>query len=208
MSTRGSAASGSSCISARPSAPFDFGRDGSAHCLPETPTGSCLRGFFSGSDRRAGVAMEPKLENLTVLAQELLVPPERLKRDLPLSDAVRHNVQSARQTVRDILQGADHRMLVIVGPCSIHDPHAALEYATRLRALAADVDDALFLVMRAYFEKPRRPVGGKGLINDPQLDDTFHIEEGLAIARRLLIDIASLGVPLSTEALDPTTPPY
>jgi len=152
--------------------------------------------------------MELKLDNLNVLAQELLVTPDRLKQSLPLGDAVRRYVQRARQTVRDIVSGADHRMLVIVGPCSIHDPRAALEYAGRLQALSSDIDDTFFVVMRAYFEKPRTTVGWKGLINDPHLDDTFHIEEGLGIARRLLIDIASLGVPLSTEALDPITPQY
>jgi 3-deoxy-7-phosphoheptulonate synthase len=152
--------------------------------------------------------MEPKLENLNVLGQELLVTPERLKNDLPLSDAARRNVQRARQTVRNILNGTDHRLLIVVGPCSIHDPRAALEYATRLQALASEVDDGLYLVMRAYFEKPRTTVGWKGLINDPHLDDTFHVEEGLALARRLLIDITNLGVPLSTEALDPITPQY
>ena len=152
--------------------------------------------------------MELKLENLNVLAQELLVTPDRLKQSLPVSETVRRNVQRARQTVREIVAGADHRMLVIVGPCSIHDPHAALEYAGRLRALASEIDDTIYVVMRAYFEKPRTTVGWKGLINDPHLDDTFHIEEGLGIARRLLIDIASLGVPLSTEALDPITPQY
>ena len=152
--------------------------------------------------------METKLDNLNVLAQEVLMTPEHLKSALPLDDAVRDSVQQARQAVRNILSGEDHRLLVVVGPCSIHDPRAALEYAARLRELAGTVDESLFLVMRAYFEKPRTTVGWKGFINDPHLDDTFRIEEGLATARRLLIDIAALGVPLSTEALDPITPQY
>jgi len=151
--------------------------------------------------------MEP-LDNVNVVAQELLVTPEKLKQTLPVPDDVRTAVRTARATIRRILRGEDHRLLIIVGPCSIHDPEAAMDYARRLRRLGEQVDDTLFLVMRAYFEKPRTTVGWKGLINDPHLDDTFHIEEGVRIARRLLLDIAEVGVPLSTEALDPITPQY
>jgi 3-deoxy-7-phosphoheptulonate synthase len=148
------------------------------------------------------------LENLNVVAQELLVTPEALKRDLSVPDAVGVAVQRARAAIRAILRAEDHRLLVVVGPCSIHDPVAALDYARRLHGLAERLSDDLFVIMRAYFEKPRTTVGWKGLINDPHLDDTFHIEEGVRIARRLLIDIAALGLPLSTEALDPITPQY
>jgi 3-deoxy-7-phosphoheptulonate synthase len=152
--------------------------------------------------------MDQQLENLNVLAQEVLCTPDALKAELPVSDAIRQSVRDARQAVRNILNATDHRLLVVVGPCSIHDPKAALEYARRLQHLASDVSDTLFVVMRAYFEKPRTTVGWKGLINDPYLNDTFRIEDGLRIARKLLLDISALGLPLSTEALDPITPQY
>lgn len=157
--------------------------------------------------RRPGPAHE-RLENLNIESHRLLVTPEQLKARLPATEAVRESVQAARDAVRDILARRDHRLLVVVGPCSIHDVDAAREYATRLRRLADDVGDELLLVMRAYFEKPRTTVGWKGLINDPYLDDTFCIDEGLDLARRLLLDIAGTGVGLSTEALDPITPQY
>ena len=149
-----------------------------------------------------------QLENLNIEAPEVLVTPEALKARLPVSESVREIVQQARQVVQNILAHTDHRLLVVVGPCSIHDVDAALEYAGRLTSLAAELDDDLFIVMRAYFEKPRTTVGWKGLINDPHLDDSFRVAEGLGIARRLLLDIAELGMPLSTEALDPITPQY
>jgi 3-deoxy-7-phosphoheptulonate synthase len=152
--------------------------------------------------------VDQQLENLNVLAQEILCTPDKLKADLPVSEDIRQSVREARRVVRAILDGVDHRLLVVVGPCSIHDPKAALEYARRLRVLASSVDDTLFVVMRAYFEKPRTTVGWKGLINDPYLNDTFRIEDGLRIARTLLLDISALGLPLSTEALDPITPQY
>ena len=151
--------------------------------------------------------MEP-LDNVNVVAQELLVTPQQLKEKLPATPAAASAVQQARAAIRRILDGTDHRLLVIVGPCSIHDPKAALDYAERLAALAERVNDTLLVVMRAYFEKPRTTIGWKGLINDPHLDDTFHIEEGVRIARHLLLQIATLGVPLSTEALDPIAPQY
>ncbi len=151
--------------------------------------------------------MEP-LDNVNVVAQELLVTPAAVKAALPVPDGVRTSVQQARSTIRNILRGEDPRLLVVVGPCSIHDPRSACEYADRLNELRQRVSASLFVVMRAYFEKPRTTVGWKGLINDPHLDDTFHIEEGMHIARRLLLDIARRDVPLSTEALDPITPQY
>jgi len=149
-----------------------------------------------------------QLENLNVEAAEVLVTPEALKARLPVSERVRELVQHSREVIRNILAHRDHRLLVVVGPCSIHDVEAAHEYAVRLANLAAELDGTLFVVMRAYFEKPRTTVGWKGLINDPHLDDSFCIAEGLAIARKLLLDIAELGLPLSTEALDPITPQY
>jgi 3-deoxy-7-phosphoheptulonate synthase len=110
--------------------------------------------------------------------------------------------------VRDILDGKDHRIFVVVGPCSVHDIKAAKEYALKLSALAAEVSDTLYIIMRVYFEKPRTTVGWKGLINDPHLNDTFKIEEGLHIGRQLLIDVTEMGLPTSTEALDPISPQY
>jgi 3-deoxy-7-phosphoheptulonate synthase len=149
-----------------------------------------------------------QLENLNVVAQELLITPAQLKAELPASPDVRHHVREAREQIRRILDGRDHRLLVVVGPCSIHDVHAAEDYAARLKQLAGEVAPSLLVVMRAYFEKPRTTVGWKGLINDPHLNDTFHIETGIRIARQLLLRIAELGLPLSTEALDPITPQY
>lgn len=149
-----------------------------------------------------------KLENLNIASSEVLITPEQLKSRLPASSPTEAGVATARDTIRRILSREDPRLLVVVGPCSIHDPVAAMDYARRLARLATEVEDQLFLVMRAYFEKPRTTVGWKGLINDPYLDDSFRIAEGLEIARRLLLEIAELGLPLSTEALDPITPQY
>ena len=149
-----------------------------------------------------------KLENVNIMSEQLLITPEHLKLELPVSAAIGGQVQRAREAVKAILRREDPRLLIIVGPCSIHDPEAALDYAGRLAKLARELGDSLLLVMRAYFEKPRTTVGWKGLINDPHLDDTFEIAEGLAIARRLLLDIAKMDLPLSTEALDPITPQY
>jgi len=149
-----------------------------------------------------------KLENVNIKSEQLLITPQHLKMMLPVSPDTADKVQRARETVKAILRRDDPRLLVILGPCSIHDPKAALDYAARLAELARELDDSLLLVMRAYFEKPRTTVGWKGLINDPHLDDTFKIAEGLTIARRLLLDIAAMDLPLSTEALDPITPQY
>ncbi len=157
---------------------------------------------------QAGHHGHERLENLNIASQQVLVTPDQLKARLPATETVRETVQAGRDAVRGILSRQDHRLLVVVGPCSIHDVDAAREYARRLRGLADEVGDSLLLVMRAYFEKPRTTVGWKGLINDPHLNDSFNIEEGLTLARRLLLDIAELGLPLSTEALDPITPQY
>lgn len=148
------------------------------------------------------------VHNINVASQEVLVTPERLKAVLPLSDAGRGVVTSGREAIWDILDGRDQRLFIVVGPCSIHDPRAAMDYARRLKALAAELSDTLYIVMRVYFEKPRTTVGWKGLINDPHMDDSFKIEEGLHIGRRLLLEILELGLPTSTEALDPISPQY
>ncbi|WP_166268306.1 3-deoxy-7-phosphoheptulonate synthase [Marinobacter caseinilyticus] len=149
-----------------------------------------------------------KLENINVASQEALITPEALKQEMPLSDAAAATVSRGRQAIYDIMDGKDHRLFVVVGPCSIHDIKAAREYADKLKALADEVSDTLCIVMRVYFEKPRTTVGWKGLINDPHLNDSFDIEQGLHIGRRLLLDIAELGLPTATEALDPISPQY
>ena len=149
-----------------------------------------------------------KLENLNVASQEPLITPEALKQEMPLSGKAAETVEKGRQAIYDIMDGKDHRLFVVVGPCSIHDVEAAREYAARLKNLAEEVSDTLLIVMRVYFEKPRTTVGWKGLINDPHLNDTFDIEQGLHIGRRLLLDISELGLPTATEALDPISPQY
>ncbi|WP_110664977.1 3-deoxy-7-phosphoheptulonate synthase [Salinicola halophilus] len=151
---------------------------------------------------------EQQVNNLNVLSQDVLITPEQLKQHVPLSDAAERTVIEGRQTIQRILDREDPRLLVVVGPCSIHDPDAARDYAKRLRKLADAVSDSLYIVMRVYFEKPRTTTGWKGLINDPHIDDTFAIEEGLHTARRLLVDLAEIGLPLATEALDPISPQY
>lgn len=148
------------------------------------------------------------INDLNVASNEALITPEQLKREMPLNGAALQTVSHGRQVVRDILDGKDHRLFLVIGPCSIHDLKAALEYAERLKKLAAEVSDTLFLVMRVYFEKPRTTVGWKGLINDPYLDDSFKIQDGLNIGRRLLLDLAEMGLPTATEALDPISPQY
>ncbi len=149
-----------------------------------------------------------KLENVNIKSEQVLITPQQLKRDHPVPPAIEDKVQRARKAVKKILRRDDPRLLVVVGPCSIHDVDAALDYAGRLAQLSREVGDSLLLVMRAYFEKPRTTVGWKGLVNDPHLDDSFEVGKGLAIARRLLIDMAGMDLPLSTEALDPITPQY
>ena len=149
-----------------------------------------------------------ELENLNVAGHETLIAPETLKRRLPVTAAAAASVKRGRTAVNAVLAGEDKRLLAIVGPCSIHDPAAAREYGERLIRLARRVDEAILIVMRAYFEKPRSTVGWKGLINDPYLDETCRVADGLEIARQLLIDLAELGLPLSTEALNAIAPQY
>jgi 3-deoxy-7-phosphoheptulonate synthase len=151
---------------------------------------------------------EKQVNNVNVLSQELLPTPEEVKRALPLTARAEQTVLAGREAVRRILDREDHRLFVVVGPCSIHDLKAAHEYAGRLKKLAEEVSDTLLIVMRVYFEKPRTTVGWKGLINDPYMDDSFHIEKGLFMARELLRDLTEMGLPTATEALDPITPQY
>ncbi|MSR11182.1 MAG: 3-deoxy-7-phosphoheptulonate synthase [Gammaproteobacteria bacterium] len=152
--------------------------------------------------------MSAATENLNIASNEALITPDRLKSEIKLLGTAATSVQKARQAIFSILDRKDSRLFIVVGPCSIHDVDAALDYARRLQALAAKVADTLYLVMRVYFEKPRTSIGWKGLINDPYLDDSFKIEDGLRKGRKLLIDIAELGLPTSTEALDPISPQY
>ncbi|WP_372737757.1 3-deoxy-7-phosphoheptulonate synthase [Neptunomonas sp.] len=149
-----------------------------------------------------------RVENLNVESHSVLITPEDLKRKLPISEAAASSVMEGRQVIRDILDGTDKRIFVVIGPCSIHDVDAALEYGKRLKKLSEQINDSVYIVMRVYFEKPRTTVGWKGLINDPHLNDSFDIEEGLHIARKLMLDLSEMGLPLATEALDPTTPQY
>jgi len=151
---------------------------------------------------------DTRVEDLNIGSITPLITPDQLKKEMPITDAAVASVQSGRQAIRDILDRKDHRIFLVVGPCSIHDVEAAKDYAQRLKALSEKVSDTLYLVMRVYFEKPRTTVGWKGLINDPFMNDTFKIQEGLHISRQLLIDLAEMGLPLSTEALDPISPQY
>lgn len=149
-----------------------------------------------------------RIHNVNVASQQILVAPVALRDRVEVSDEIYDRVAETRGTIEAILDRADPRLIVVVGPCSIHDTDAAMEYARRLKALSDKVGDSLYIVMRVYFEKPRTTVGWKGLINDPHLDDSFDIEAGLTIGRTLLRDILALGLPTATEALDPITPQY
>jgi len=148
------------------------------------------------------------IENTNVTAFDPMPSPVEIHARQPLSDAAGATVMKGRETLRNILERKDHRMFVVVGPCSIHDPVAGLDYARRLKALSDEVDDTLCLVMRVYFEKPRTTTGWKGYINDPDMDDSFRVDQGMEKARKFLLDIAEIGVPAGTEALDPISPQY
>lgn len=148
------------------------------------------------------------LSDINIVDEQVLITPDALKEKLPLSDKARQFIRQSRQTVADIIHKRDHRLLVVCGPCSIHDIDAAKEYAKKLKALSEQLSDQLYIVMRVYFEKPRTTVGWKGLINDPHLDGTFDIEHGLHVGRKLLVELAEMGIPLATEALDPISPQY
>jgi 3-deoxy-7-phosphoheptulonate synthase len=147
-------------------------------------------------------------DNLHVSSEEVLITPQALAEKLPVSDASLEVIRQSRQIISDIVHGKDHRLLVVCGPCSIHDIEAAKEYALKLKELHESCKDTLYIVMRVYFEKPRTTTGWKGLINDPNINDTFDIETGLAKARELLIWLAELEIPVATEALDPISPQY
>jgi 3-deoxy-7-phosphoheptulonate synthase len=152
--------------------------------------------------------IQEQLQNVNVLSSDLLATPDEVKRRLPMTEHAAEVVFDSRAVIRAILERRDPRLFVVIGPCSIHDVVAAREYAGRLRELAAKVESSMVLIMRVYFEKPRTTVGWKGLINDPDLDDSFHIEKGILLARELLLHVAELELPAGTEALDPIMPQY
>jgi 3-deoxy-7-phosphoheptulonate synthase len=147
-------------------------------------------------------------ENIHVESLHALPTPAMVKGEIPLNEGLESQITESRRAVEEVLERRDPRKLIIVGPCAVYDREATLEYAERLKALADIVRDTLYIVMRVYFEKPRTTTGWKGLINDPRLDDSFHVEEGLYMARQLLVSIAELGLPIATEALDPIVPQY
>lgn len=152
--------------------------------------------------------MQDRIYNVNVVSETDLPPPASIKAELQSGRAATDTVAQNRRALQNIIDGLDPRLFVVVGPCSIHDIGAAMEYAGRLRNLASAVQDALLVVMRVYFEKPRTTVGWKGLINDPDMDDSCNIEKGIRTARKLLLDLAEMGIPTATEALDPVMPQY
>ena len=160
------------------------------------------------SDNATAANLNRPLSNTNIVSESKLISPAQLKSQYPRSETATQTIESGRADVEAILDGTDSRLLVIAGPCSVHDIDGAKEYAQRLLSLREKVSASINLVMRVYFEKPRTTVGWKGLINDPHLDDTFDIETGLGLARDLLVSLAEMGMPTGTEALDPISPQY
>lgn len=152
--------------------------------------------------------MKYKTDDLRILGITEVLAPKRLHSEFPITEDGSRNVSETRQAIHDILHEEDDRLLVIIGPCSIHDPDAAREYASRLKVMRDELREDLLIVMRVYFEKPRTIVGWKGLINDPNLDNSYEINKGLRLARSLLTDLNKMGVPAATEYLDLITPQY
>lgn len=149
-----------------------------------------------------------KTEDIRIAQTCEVITPESLSEEYPITETAAKTVYETREVIHKLLQGEDDRLMVVIGPCSIHDTKAAREYGQKLKALKHELSDDLFIVMRVYFEKPRTTVGWKGLINDPNLDDSFEISKGLRIARSLLVDLADAGMPAGTEFLDLITPQY
>jgi 3-deoxy-7-phosphoheptulonate synthase len=149
-----------------------------------------------------------RTEDLNVVALDVMPTPDEVKARLPLTDRAADTVVAGRRAVEAILDGRDPRLFAVVGPCSIHDPAAGIDYARRLKKLGEEVAATMVVVMRVYFEKPRTSVGWKGFINDPRMDDSFRVDEGMERARRFLLDVNEVGLPAATEALDPITPQY
>jgi len=152
--------------------------------------------------------MKYNTDNVRIISSAPMVSPNTLIKKIPQSSKASQGVFSARQVIKEILYGEDKRLMVLVGPCSIHDTKAAIEYANKLLKLKKELDEDLFIVMRVYFEKPRTTVGWKGLINDPYLNESFDIDKGLATARKLLSDLGDIGMPVGVEYLDVLTPQY
>ncbi len=152
--------------------------------------------------------MQDKITNINVDELSLLANPETIKQAAPLTDQAADLVLNSRNDIASIIKGTDTRPLIIVGPCSIHDPHAAIDYAKKLAQLRQDLIDKCFIVMRVYFEKPRTTLGWKGLINDPDMDKSYNIEKGLQTAREILVTILELGLPTASEMLDTIVPQY
>ena len=149
-----------------------------------------------------------RTDDLRIRQLKPLIPPAILLEELPITEQVSTLVARTRQEIADVLHGRDDRLLAVIGPCSIHDPVAGVDYARRLAAVARRLRDEVVVVMRVYFEKPRTTVGWKGLINDPHLDGSFAINEGLRLARGFLLSVNALGLPAATEFLDPITPQF
>ena len=170
---------------------------------------TALRGPDSSQDALLDEhAVVPETVDVNIRQLDPIPAPRYFIKELPLTDAMRDLVLDSRSQIRDVLHGRDDRLLAIVGPCSIHDPKAAHDYAMRLAALNRELGDRLLIVMRVYFEKPRTTIGWKGLINDPDLNGRFDIRKGMWLARKVLTDVLSLGLPAATEWLDPITPQY
>ena len=170
---------------------------------------SGLRGPDSSKDAQLlDNAVFPETVDVNIRQLDPIPAPRYFLKEIPLTDEMSDLVLKSRQEIRDVLNGKDDRLLAIVGPCSIHDPKAAHEYAAKLAAVKKELEDQLVIVMRVYFEKPRTTIGWKGLINDPDLDGQFNIRKGMWLARKVLTDVLSVGLPAATEWLDPITPQY
>jgi len=154
------------------------------------------------------MAMKYITDDLRISGMSEIASPEQVHSEYPISENAARCTHDTREAIHQILNGKDDRLLVVVGPCSIHNPEAALEYAARIKAVREDLSNDLLIVMRVYFEKPRTTVGWKGLINDPNLDESFEINKGIRLARKLLLDVNEMGVPAGTEFLDLITPQY
>lgn len=187
-------------------------KHGAEHIINNQLTNRCYSFYFAVTDDKFNETGQSsimiKTNNLKITAITPVIAPTDLRQVFPLSDPDREFVNTSREAIKEIIHRRDRRLMVVVGPCSIHDPLAAIEYAKRLAVLSGKVEDQLFLVMRTYFEKPRTTIGWKGLINDPDMNNSHQISKGLGIARGLLLKITSLKVPVANEMLDPITPEY
>jgi 3-deoxy-7-phosphoheptulonate synthase len=160
------------------------------------------------TDSQRSFHEEDKMDDLGIITQSPLLPPQILQIEHPLSLASKQTISRARKESAKVLSGKDDRLIIIVGPCSIHDTVAAIEYGNRLLLLKQELKDDLIIIMRAYFEKPRTTVGWKGLINDPDINGSFEINKGLRIARKLLVELTDMGLPVGVELLDTISPQF